>query len=138
MDDNARMVERLLERGVGAAEVERRVPPPPPQTSSAGKNKKTSSSSSQQEQPLPLSGLSFVITGTVPNATRSRLKAAVKAAGGTAVAAVSPKTTAVVAGDAPGRAKVDAAAGLGVEVIRASDFFDAEGRVVWRRKEESS
>ena len=136
VDDNARMVERLLEKGVGAAEVER-VPAPSSTTASATgkKSKKISASSSQPL--LPLSGLSFVITGTVPNATRSRLKAAVKAAGGTAAAAVSSKTAAVVAGDAPGKSKVDAAAELGVEVIEASDFFDAEGRVVWRRREES-
>ena len=137
VDDNAGMVERLLERGVGAADVERTAAPLPPRRPSTGKSKKGPPSSQEQQLLLPLSGLSFVITGTVPNATRSRLKAAVKAAGGTAAAAVSSKTAAVVVGDAPGRAKVDAAEGLGVQVIQASDFFDAEGRVMWRRREES-
>lgn len=145
VDDNARMVARLLERGVGAAEVERIEPPTPTSPSqksksSAGKKSKKggslASSSQQKQDLLPLAGLSFVITGTVPNATRGRLRAAVKAAGGAAAAAVSSRTTAVVAGDSPGRAKVDAAAELGVEVIQASDFFDAEGRVVWRRRKE--
>jgi DNA ligase (NAD+) len=130
VDDNARMVERLLEKGVGAAEVEKVVEVGLSSPSSSSKGKKNKVTSSQ----LPLSGLSFVITGTVPNATRNKLKAAVKAAGGTAASAVSSKTTAVVVGEAPGKAKVDAAEDLGVQVIQASDFFDEEGKVVWRKE----
>ena len=69
-----------------------------------------------------LAGLSFVVTGTLQRWPREAAEEAVKARGGKAPGSVSRKTTAVVAGDAPGQAKITRAADLGVRVIDEAAF----------------
>lgn len=110
VDDNVALVERLLEAGVGTGVVET------PQ---------------QPASDAPLAGASILVTGTVPGLSRAAAHAAITAAGGTPVAAVSSKTAAVVVGDAPGAAKLDKASALGVPVVPAALFFEG-GMVVWR------
>jgi DNA ligase (NAD+) len=63
-----------------------------------------------------LAGLTFVLTGTLPTLTREEAKAKIEAAGGKAVAAVSKKTSYVVAGEKPG-SKLDEARHLKVPII---------------------
>ena len=63
-----------------------------------------------------LEGKSFVLTGTLPNLTRSQTKELIEAAGGKIASAVSRNTSYLVAGEAPG-SKLDAARKMGVEII---------------------
>lgn len=66
--------------------------------------------------PQPLSGKTFVITGTLPTLSRDEAKDKVEAAGGKVAGSVSKKTDFVVAGEEAGSKLVKAQA-LGVPVI---------------------
>jgi DNA ligase (NAD+) len=75
-------------------------------TFTAEKRKKTSH----------LEGLTFVLTGTLPNLSREDAKARIESAGGRVSGSVSKKTNYVVAGEDAG-SKLDKARELGVKVI---------------------
>jgi len=64
----------------------------------------------------PLSGSTYVITGTLEGFTRDEAAAALEAAGAKITSSVSGKTTAVIAGESPG-SKLAKAEKLGVEVL---------------------
>jgi DNA ligase (NAD+) len=64
----------------------------------------------------PLSGNTYVITGTLESFTREEAGAALEAAGAKVTNSVSGKTTAVIAGESPG-SKLQKAQKLGVEVL---------------------
>lgn len=63
----------------------------------------------------PLTGMTFVLTGTLPTLSREDAKARIEVAGGKVTGSVSKKTSAVVAGEDAG-SKLDKARGLGIEV----------------------
>jgi DNA ligase (NAD+) len=63
-----------------------------------------------------LEGLTFVLTGTLPNLTRDVAKERIESAGGRVSASVSKKTSYVVAGEDAG-SKLDKARSLGVKVV---------------------
>ncbi len=69
----------------------------------------------------PFTGMTVVVTGTLPTLSREEAEAAVRAAGGKASGSVSKKTSFVLAGENPGT-KLEKATKLGVEVIDEAEF----------------
>ena len=70
-----------------------------------------------------LEGLTFVLTGTLPNLTREEAKERIEAAGGKVSGSVSKKTSFVVAGDEAG-SKLDKAQSLGVKVLDEAGLLE--------------
>lgn len=70
---------------------------------------------------LPLSGLTFVLTGTMQAMTRDEAKAKLRALGADVASSVSKNTYAVVAGEEAG-SKLDRAQELGVKVMDEKEF----------------
>ena len=75
---------------------------------------------------LPLSGKTFVLTGTLPTLSRDAAKDAIEAAGGTVSGSVSKKTDFVVAGENAG-SKLTKAHDLGVPVIGEGTLLEMIG-----------
>jgi len=69
-----------------------------------------------QAEALPLAGLTFVITGTLPTLSRDQARDLIKAHGGKVTDSVSKNTSYLVAGESAG-SKLDKATQLGVPVI---------------------
>jgi DNA ligase (NAD+) len=72
--------------------------------------------------PRPLSGLQFVLTGTLESMDRAEAKRRLEDLGGKVTAAVSKKTDAIIAGREAG-SKREAAERLGVRVLDESGFL---------------
>jgi DNA ligase (NAD+) len=76
----------------------------------------------KKQRSAELSGLTFVLTGTLPNLTREDAKARIEAAGGKVAGSVSKKTSYVIAGEEAG-SKLDKAIELKVPVLDESGFL---------------
>ena len=100
--ENDEMIERLLAAGVKPQEA-------------AGKAEG------------PFTGLSIVVTGTLPNLSRKDAEELIRQNGGTAAGSVSKKTAFVVAGEAAG-SKLTKAESLGIEVIDEAELLRRCGR----------
>lgn len=72
-------------------------------------------------------GMSIVVTGTLPTLSRKEAEELIRACGGTAAGSVSKKTAFVVAGEAAG-SKLTKAEGLGIEVIDEAELLRRCGR----------
>jgi DNA ligase (NAD+) len=72
--------------------------------------------------PGPLTGKTFVITGTLETMSRDEAKAKIKALGGKTAESVSKNTDFVVVGESPG-SKADKAQALGVEILDERAFL---------------
>jgi DNA ligase (NAD+) len=70
-----------------------------------------------------LEGLTFVLTGTLPNLTRESAKERIESAGGRVSGSVSKKTDYVVAGEEAG-SKLDKATSLGVKVVDEAGLLE--------------
>lgn len=76
----------------------------------------------EKNQAGPLSGQSFVFTGTLATMTRTEAQNKARESGGIIHSSVSAKTTYVVAGESPG-SKVKMAEKLGVKILTESEFL---------------
>jgi len=74
-----------------------------------------------ETRPDNLAGMTFVVTGTLPNFTRSEIKKYIQNLGGKVTGSVSKNTTYVLAGENPG-SKVTKAEELGIRVLSPEDF----------------
>ena len=77
--------------------------------------------SAQDVGNLPLEGVTFVVTGTLPDHSRTEIKEEIQRLGGKVTGSVSSKTSYVLAGENPG-SKVNKAEEIGVPVIGISEF----------------
>jgi DNA ligase (NAD+) len=79
---------------------------------------------SEAERPVegPLSGRSYVVTGTLERWSREEAKAALEALGAKVTESVSGKTAALVVGEEPGSSKLTKAQRLGVELLDEEGF----------------
>lgn len=100
--ENRRMIDRLLEQGVRPREADGRAEG-------------------------VFSGMSIVVTGTLPTLSRKDAEELVRQCGGTAASSVSKKTAFVVAGEAAG-SKLTKAQSLGIEVIDEAELLRRAGR----------
>ncbi len=75
----------------------------------------------------PLSGKTFVLTGTLPSLTRQEASDTIEAAGGRVTGSVSKKTDYVLAGEEAG-SKLDKARKLGVAILDEKGFRELLGR----------
>ena len=79
-----------------------------------------------QRQSDALSGLTFVITGTLPTFSREDAKAFIESHGGKVIDSVSKKTSYLVLGEAPG-SKYEKAKSLGVKIIGEDELKKLAG-----------
>ena len=70
----------------------------------------------------PLTGKTFVLTGTLPSLSRDEASALIRDAGGSVTGSVSKKTDYLRAGESAG-SKFDKAKELGVVVLSEADFL---------------
>lgn len=77
----------------------------------------------KKQRSTQLAGLTFVLTGTLPNLSREEAKEKIEAAGGKVSGSVSKKTNYVVAGEEAG-SKLTKAQELGVPVIDEAGLVD--------------
>jgi DNA ligase (NAD+) len=77
---------------------------------------------SKRPQGGPLHGLTFVLTGSLPNLSRDDAKRLIEAAGGKVSGSVSKKTNYVVAGEEAG-SKLDKAKELGIQVVNEDELL---------------
>jgi len=107
---NRKLVERLVAAGVGTVE---------PNAISAGG---------------PLEGKAYVLTGTLPNLSRTEAAALIERAGGRVTGGVTKQTDVVVAGADAG-AKLERATSLGIEVIDEAELLRRVGDKALRDSE---
>lgn len=86
------------------------------------KNNDVIPSEASQKQSDELSGMTFVLTGTLHSMTRDDAGAKIKERGGKTSSSVSKKTSFVIAGDNPG-SKLDKATALGVKILSEDEFL---------------
>jgi len=76
----------------------------------------------KKPEKMPLSGKSFVLTGTLSSLERTMAEEKIRSLGGDVSSSVSKKTSYVVVGENPG-SKADKARALGVQILSESDFL---------------
>lgn len=74
-------------------------------------------------QGLPLVGKSYVVTGTLASMGREEAEDRLRAHGATVTSGVTKNTTALIAGEKPGKSKTEKATKLGIAVISETDLL---------------
>ena len=77
----------------------------------------------QDQSALPLTGQSYIVTGTLETMGRNEAEDKLRALGATVTKSVTKTTTALIVGEKPGKSKTDKAAKLGIEVISEKDLL---------------
>lgn len=72
---------------------------------------------------LPLNGKSYIITGTLQSMGREEAEDKLRAKGATITSSVVKTTTALIAGEKPGKGKTDKAEKLGIPTISETEFL---------------
>ncbi len=96
-EDNIKMLAELKELGVWPAEEMRAV--------------------------LPLTGKSYIVTGTLASMGREEAEDKLRALGATVTSTVTKNTTALIVGEKPGKSKTDKAEKLGIPTMNEAEFL---------------
>ena len=72
---------------------------------------------------LPLTGQSYILTGTLAAMGREEAEDKLRALGATVTSSVTKNTTALIVGEKPGKSKMDKAAKLGTPVMNEAEFL---------------
>lgn len=72
---------------------------------------------------LPLSGQSYIISGTLESMDRETAEDRLRALGATVTSSVTKTTTALITGAKPGKSKTDKAQKLGIPTLSEADFL---------------
>ena len=72
---------------------------------------------------LPLTGQSYIVTGTLESMDREAAEDRLRALGATVTSTVTKTTTALIAGAKPGKSKTARAAKLGIPTLSEADFL---------------
>jgi DNA ligase (NAD+) len=72
---------------------------------------------------LPLNGKSYVITGTLSSMKREEAEDKLREKGATITSGVVKNTTALIAGEKPGKSKTDKAEKLGIPTITEAELL---------------
>ena len=100
-EDNLKLLEDLKARGVEPAE--------------------------ETDQELPLSGKSYVVTGTLASMGREEAEDKLRERGATVTSGVTKTTTALITGEKPGKSKTDKADKLGIPRLSEVEFLKLIG-----------
>ena len=73
---------------------------------------------------LPLAGKSYVVTGTLAAMGREEAEDRLRELGATVTSSVTKNTTALIAGEKPGKSKLDKAAKLGIALMAEGEFLE--------------
>ena len=76
----------------------------------------------------PLSGSSYVVTGTLESFSREEARAALEELGAKVTDSVSKKTTGLVVGEEPGQSKLTKAQKAGTPILSEADLLELLGR----------
>ena len=71
----------------------------------------------------PLSGKSYIVTGTLSSMGREEAEEKLRALGATVTSSVTKTTTALICGEKPGKGKTDKAEKLGIPTISEAEFL---------------
>ncbi len=72
---------------------------------------------------LPLTGQSYIVTGTLSAMGREEAEDKLRVLGATVTSSVTKNTTALIVGEKPGKSKMDKAAKLGTPVMNEAEFL---------------
>ena len=72
----------------------------------------------------PLTGHTYVITGTLESMSREQAGAALEELGAKVTSSVSAKTTALIAGEEPGNSKLTKAQKVGTRIFGEAEFLE--------------
>jgi len=84
----------------------------------------------EEDRPVegPLTGRTYVITGTLEGMTREEATAALESLGAKVSGSPSPKTAGLVVGEEPGKSKLTKAEKAGVPILSEADFMKLLGK----------
>ncbi|MBQ9018506.1 NAD-dependent DNA ligase LigA [Candidatus Saccharibacteria bacterium] len=77
----------------------------------------------EKEQDLPLSGRSYIVTGTLASMGREEAEDILRNLGATVTSSVTKTTTALIVGEKPGKSKTDKADKLGIPRMNETEFL---------------
>ena len=81
----------------------------------------------EDQSQLPLSGQSYIVSGTLAGFDREAAEDKLRQLGATVTSSVTKATTALIVGQKPGKSKLDRATTLGIPILDEAGFYQLIG-----------